>query len=175
MGIRCADHVTHYRLNLALISPKSGGRSIGIVRLRTKTTENVIHQNECDLYRSKSNHPGQELQMCSCRYFINFPRRYWRNEDGVTTSYLYLASDVNLAMPVKTFPIPVITLCCWYPSLSWLRSSPGLLPREATHTAKGAAGEVSLVTERCVLGGQPAGHPPQPPILRTTGTNKTFE
>jgi hypothetical protein len=29
MGIRCADHAT----------PTSGGRSVGIVRLRTKTTE----------------------------------------------------------------------------------------------------------------------------------------
>ena len=39
MGIRRADHVTPlYPLKLALTSP-TGGRSVGIVRLRTKATE----------------------------------------------------------------------------------------------------------------------------------------
>jgi hypothetical protein len=36
-GIHCADHVTpSIRKKLALTSPTSGGRSVGIVRLRTK-------------------------------------------------------------------------------------------------------------------------------------------
>jgi hypothetical protein len=36
-GIRCADHATpSTRQKLALTSPTSGGRSAGIVRLRTK-------------------------------------------------------------------------------------------------------------------------------------------
>ena len=40
MGIRCADHVTPlYPQKLALTSPNGGGRSVGIVRLRTKATE----------------------------------------------------------------------------------------------------------------------------------------
>ena len=40
MGTRCADHVTHlYPQKLALTSPTGGGRSIGIVRVRTKATE----------------------------------------------------------------------------------------------------------------------------------------
>ena len=40
MGIRCADHVTPlYPEKLALTSPTGGGRSVGIVRLRTKATE----------------------------------------------------------------------------------------------------------------------------------------
>jgi hypothetical protein len=38
VGIRCADHATLYPRKLALTSPTSGGRSIGIVRLRTKST-----------------------------------------------------------------------------------------------------------------------------------------
>ena len=43
MGIRCADHVTPlYRQKLALTSPTGGGRSVGIVRSRTKATELVI-------------------------------------------------------------------------------------------------------------------------------------
>ena len=40
MGIGCADHVTPlYPQKLALTLPTGGGRSVGIVRLRTKATE----------------------------------------------------------------------------------------------------------------------------------------
>ena len=40
MGIRCADHVSPlYPQKLALTSPTGGGRSVGIVRSRTKATE----------------------------------------------------------------------------------------------------------------------------------------
>jgi len=40
VGNRCADHVTPlYPQKLALTSPTSGGRSVGIVRMRTKATE----------------------------------------------------------------------------------------------------------------------------------------
>jgi hypothetical protein len=39
-GIRCADHATSsIRKKLALTSPTGGGRSVGIVRLRTKGHE----------------------------------------------------------------------------------------------------------------------------------------
>jgi hypothetical protein len=46
VGIRHADHV-------ALTSPTSGGRSVGIVRLRTETTEFVFNpmEEENDLFR----------------------------------------------------------------------------------------------------------------------------
>ena len=40
MGTRCADHVTPlYPQKLALTSPTGDGRSVGIVRARTKATE----------------------------------------------------------------------------------------------------------------------------------------
>ena len=40
MGTRCADHVTPlYPQKLALTSLTGGGRSVGIVRSRTKATE----------------------------------------------------------------------------------------------------------------------------------------
>jgi hypothetical protein len=40
VGIRCADHATPlYQLKLALTSSAGCGRLVGIVRLRTKTTE----------------------------------------------------------------------------------------------------------------------------------------
>jgi len=50
VGNRCADHVTPlYPQKLALTSPTGGGRSVGIVRMRTKATEFVYH---CYLNRS---------------------------------------------------------------------------------------------------------------------------
>jgi hypothetical protein len=43
VGIRCADHATPvYPQMLALTSPTSGDRSVGIVRSRTKVTEFVL-------------------------------------------------------------------------------------------------------------------------------------
>ena len=43
MGIRCADHVTPlYPQKLTLTLPTRGGRSVGIVRSRTKATEFFI-------------------------------------------------------------------------------------------------------------------------------------
>ena len=40
VGTRCADHLTSlYPQKLALTSPTGGGRSVGIVRSRTKATE----------------------------------------------------------------------------------------------------------------------------------------
>ena len=40
VGNRCADHVTPlYPQKLALTSPTGGGRSVGIVRSRTKATK----------------------------------------------------------------------------------------------------------------------------------------
>ena len=40
VGNRCADHVTPlYPQKLALTSPTGGGRSVGIVRSRTKATD----------------------------------------------------------------------------------------------------------------------------------------
>ena len=51
MGNRCADHVTPlYPQKLALTSPTGGGRSVGIVRSRTKATEfslGIMHPRCC--------------------------------------------------------------------------------------------------------------------------------
>ena len=50
MGIRCADHVTPlYSQKLALTSPTGGGRSVGIVRSRTKATEVFFNAENADL------------------------------------------------------------------------------------------------------------------------------
>jgi hypothetical protein len=39
VGIRCADHVTPSTRKIRHYFADSGGRSVGVVRLRTKTTE----------------------------------------------------------------------------------------------------------------------------------------
>jgi len=40
VGSRCSDHVTPlYPQGLALTSPNGGGRSVGMVRSRTRATE----------------------------------------------------------------------------------------------------------------------------------------
>jgi hypothetical protein len=46
VGIRHADHATLlYQQKLALTSPVSGGRSVGIVRSRNKVTELLVIAN----------------------------------------------------------------------------------------------------------------------------------
>ena len=54
MGIRCADHVTPlYPQKLALTSPTGGGRSVGIVRSRTKATEFRVYPLKRLIFRQK--------------------------------------------------------------------------------------------------------------------------
>jgi len=54
VGTRCAEHVTpQYPQKLALTSPTGGGRSVGIVRVRTKATEFSL-----SLVRRIPNHCG---------------------------------------------------------------------------------------------------------------------
>jgi len=51
VGTRCADHVTPlYPQKLVLTSPTGGGRSVGIVRVRTKATEFFFYQYDVQLY-----------------------------------------------------------------------------------------------------------------------------
>ena len=58
VGTRCADHVTSlYPQKLALTSPTGGGRSVGIVLVRTKTTE-------FSLVEQKWNDTGRENPKC---------------------------------------------------------------------------------------------------------------
>ena len=55
MGIRCADHVTTlYPQKLTLTSPTGGGRSVGIVRSRTKATEFFYIFNRLKLTSSRA-------------------------------------------------------------------------------------------------------------------------
>jgi hypothetical protein len=65
VGIRCADHATpSLRKSLALTLPASGGRSVGIVRLRAKSTEFSFSFSFIrDITASeKSNMPASEKQ-----------------------------------------------------------------------------------------------------------------
>jgi len=55
VGTRCANHVTPlYPQKLALTSPTGGGRSVGMVRSRTKATEflDIFRPPECPSSRN---------------------------------------------------------------------------------------------------------------------------
>jgi len=61
VGTHCADHVTPlYPQKLALTSPTGGGRSVGIVRVRTKATElvnyilSVSFSSKCSLFNNSN-------------------------------------------------------------------------------------------------------------------------
>jgi hypothetical protein len=59
VGNRCADHVTPiYPQKLALTSPTGGGRSVGIVRSRTKATEFFIVGEVRKIQICKLHHPS---------------------------------------------------------------------------------------------------------------------
>jgi hypothetical protein len=64
VGILCADHVTTlYPQKLALSSPTCGGRSVGIVRSRTKATESLsLGLDDCQ---------------CVCWNFLMLGLRLW--------------------------------------------------------------------------------------------------
>jgi len=65
VGTRYADHVTPlYPQKLALTSPTGGGRSVGIVRVRTKATEFVY-------YYMVLIHSDTGLQEAGRKYFWN--------------------------------------------------------------------------------------------------------
>ena len=70
MEIRCADHVTPlYPQKLALTSPTGGGRSVGIVRSRTKATEFFFY---------------------SCVEFVqNIIKHVWKDDIGINQIVMY--------------------------------------------------------------------------------------
>jgi len=71
VGTRCADHVTPlYPQKLALTSPTGGGRSVDIVRPRTKATE------KCKCTSRKSHVLGRAefsyVHMNFCVHFLGY-------------------------------------------------------------------------------------------------------
>ena len=86
MGTRCADHVTPlYPQKLALTSPTGGGRSVGIVRVRTKATE-----REREIAYVKS-------QICFTSAFdILWPAYYMGTPKGRFDSHFSRSQIINL-------------------------------------------------------------------------------
>jgi hypothetical protein len=99
VGIRCADHATSCPLKLALTSPTSGGRSIDIVRLRTKATEFVWYRvsgfHGCDCWGC--GHLGWDTNRLAAG-----PRVEWHYQRGlgwwlhVLTTYTLPTRDYTL-------------------------------------------------------------------------------
>ena len=68
-GIRCADHLTPlYTQKLALTWPTGGGRSVAIVRLRTKATEFFITL----LHKSSVNWPNVVYRVLESSFWKDF-------------------------------------------------------------------------------------------------------
>ena len=75
MGIRCADHVTPlYPQKLAITWPTGGGRSVGIVRSRTKATECIYIYVEFSLWVKKI--IGYKVIQKQRRPFLEFASKY---------------------------------------------------------------------------------------------------
>ena len=125
VGIRCPDHVTPlYPQKLALTSPTGGGRSVGIVRVRTKATEFsfslVAHRmrNVSD----NSCRENQNTHLCSltpfenCAFCKNNVEKYCRAGQSthnmarahfmlITSDYKYTQSDcvILTASPLQRY------------------------------------------------------------------------
>jgi len=80
VGTRCADHVTpFYPQKLALISPTGGGRSVGIVRVRTKATEFSLVFNVHYTLNKKSHSARAVLQVLKkCLALVGRRNRFLR-------------------------------------------------------------------------------------------------
>ena len=101
MGTRCADHVTPlYPQKLALTSPTGGGRSVGIVRSRTKATEFFLLQDESKFVR---------------RRFVEKLCQRLKQQSLPTTfiSYFVLA-DLEQDADIKSSMLHALNLCVQY-------------------------------------------------------------
>jgi hypothetical protein len=121
VGIRCADHATTQKL--ALTAPTSGGRSFGIVRLRTKATEfslvlvmqvitHTLYKNftedvkatEC-ITDSKTRHP-------EIKDFASESNLLWPPYTRHTRTRSHQATDCeSIAYSGNSIPAPVETVC----------------------------------------------------------------
>jgi hypothetical protein len=103
MGNRCADHTTAlYQQKLALSSPTNGGRSVGIVRFRTKIHSLFLCCQAFDVHNTLSQyshftiHIHPTITRCEfARYAVKRcePRgRYWI-PDVQHKAYIWLYAE----------------------------------------------------------------------------------
>ena len=94
VGTRCADHVTpFYPQKLALTSPTGGGRSVGIVRSRTKATE-LLFMLSFHVVLGKS---------CSCSYWtVEYSNG---NSNGVLLLCFLFHSFVFVPVKIRRFEV----------------------------------------------------------------------
>jgi hypothetical protein len=89
--IRRTDHATPlYPLKLVLTSPTSGGRSVGIVRSRTKATELVIHYTKCNIISVEAVYPLDTKNKCTLS--LELERTLFFSEESELTSVTFLYS-----------------------------------------------------------------------------------
>ena len=86
VGTRCADHVTPlYPQKLALTSPTGGGRSVSIVRVRTKATEFSLKvEYTCAV-------PKSTIQLYV--FFVLFCQHFWTLCHSILEQYMQYTSS----------------------------------------------------------------------------------
>ena len=88
VGTRCADHVTPlYPQKLALTSPTGGGRSVGIVRVRTKATEICLYMFRAHHHQVKLYYTASGIVIL-CKVAVRF-------SSGTEPRYVELLSEVH--------------------------------------------------------------------------------
>jgi len=129
VGNRCANHVTPlYPQKLALTSPTGGGRSVGIVRSRTKATEFFFNNNN-----NNNNKPAvvdqylisaSSLWLASCwGRFITYEMILFILWSG---GWIYLQSQPG----IWRTPIPVMLSGMYFRILGLSDYSPVTLPNK---------------------------------------------
>jgi len=94
VGIRCADHVTpHYPQKLALTSLTGDGRSVGIVRVRTKATVFVCFVTSPQTTGIHTAHTFIIIIRCIRNTTDNFRRNLLLESKVVVCSFLFRSSQ----------------------------------------------------------------------------------
>jgi hypothetical protein len=107
LGIRCADHATPlYPQKLALTSPTSSGRLVGIVRLRTKATELVLPPHDTVVTEKTTTYASVETSIrvcCSVLLSTGGLELMLRTVNRITPAHLCLKGPRVVLVGVATY------------------------------------------------------------------------
>ena len=120
VGNRCADHATPlYPQKLALTSPTGGGRSVGIVRSRTKATELVSYLQIVPHFFSQMENAffrvpfsAKTSTLLEIRNNKDIVRRYTTLLQQIQSSYMFRLHKAAIIRPYEKENIKKKNLGC---------------------------------------------------------------